>query len=360
MPKVNRPSAAQRLPALIALGANLGPRAQTLDSAVEMLRKLPGVYSLRVSSWHETVPVGGAPGQDVFLNGAALLETDLTAEQLHAHLVHIENSLGRVRAARWDARTIDLDLLLHGQTRCHTPQLTVPHPRMAFRRFVLAPAAEVAGTMLHPVIGWSVAELLAHLEHTPRYIALLGIPGSGKRQLALALADALGLFYVADPVERPHQQQDGAQGSADLASHMYARQLQFLDRGTALSHSAPWRQSQTSAVSDFYFDQCLAYAACSLPHRECESFQLAWAAARVQVAPPQLVIVLDDLLQDNERRGEEDAATRVPCTKGLRHELLRLALRPGVGPAVFVGANNPEAQLSEVLAAIQAMGQPGN
>ena len=95
-------------------------------------------------------PIGGPAGQEPFLNAAALLETSLPPAELLARLQRIELHLGRTRETRWAARTLDLDLLLYDNLVLNTPYLTLPHPRMAFRRFVLEPAAEVAPEMAHP------------------------------------------------------------------------------------------------------------------------------------------------------------------------------------------------------------------
>src|SRR5262245_57414665 len=100
--------------AYIALGSNLGDRRALLDQALDLLRQVPGVTVGAVSSYHETTPVGGPPGQGNYLNAAATLHTDLTASQLLATLLDIEAKLGRVRAERFGPRTIDLDLLLYG------------------------------------------------------------------------------------------------------------------------------------------------------------------------------------------------------------------------------------------------------
>ena len=131
----------------------------------------PQIAVAAVSCWRETAPVGGPPGQPPFLNGALLAETSLAPHDLLAALQQIENDLGRRRAERWGPRTIDLDLLLYDELVLDTPSLTLPHPRMAWRRFVLEPAAEVAGAMLHPTIGWTIARLLEHLNTARPYVA---------------------------------------------------------------------------------------------------------------------------------------------------------------------------------------------
>ncbi len=142
---------------LIGLGSNEGNRQATLDAAVAELARQPQITIAAVSSWCETAPIGGPPQQARFLNGALRAETSLEPHALLSCLQRIENRLGRQRAERWGPRTIDLDLLLYDKLVLDTPSLVLPHPRMAWRRFVLKPAAEVAGAMLHPTIGWTVA-----------------------------------------------------------------------------------------------------------------------------------------------------------------------------------------------------------
>ena len=136
--------------AYIALGSNLGDRAATLEAAVRRLRAEPGLRVLAVSGWHETDPVGGPAGQGKFLNAAATVETDLSPESLLALLQRIENQFGRVRTVKDGPRTLDLDLLLYGEARIASAALTVPHPRMRERAFVLLPLQELAPECVAP------------------------------------------------------------------------------------------------------------------------------------------------------------------------------------------------------------------
>ena len=158
---------------LLAVGANLGDRAATLRKTLELIAALPGTQLLARSTWHETVPVGGPEGQASFLNGAVLVETLLAPGELAAALQDIERQLGREQVVRWDARTIDIDLMLWGDQKIDTADLQIPHPRMSFRQFMLAPAAEIAGEMIHPTSGWTIAALLHQLRSTPRTVAVI-------------------------------------------------------------------------------------------------------------------------------------------------------------------------------------------
>ncbi|MDF2446421.1 MAG: 2-amino-4-hydroxy-6-hydroxymethyldihydropteridine pyrophosphokinae [Moraxellaceae bacterium] len=129
--------------AFIGLGSNLGDAAATLRSAVACLRKLPGSRVTGLSSLYRSTPLG-PPGQDDYLNAVARLETVLTPHSLLQALHIIEDRHGRVRQQRWGARTLDLDLLLYGNDVITSPDLTLPHPEMLNRNFVLIPLLDIA------------------------------------------------------------------------------------------------------------------------------------------------------------------------------------------------------------------------
>lgn len=149
----------------MALGSNLGDRASHLRAAVAALRSLPDSELVAVSEPLETAPVGPIP-QGAYLNAAAVLRTRLSARALLGHLLRIERELGRDRSReqRWGPRTLDLDLLVFGDAVISEPGLTIPHPRMHERRFVLEPLARVAPGMKVPPSGRTVAELLGELD----------------------------------------------------------------------------------------------------------------------------------------------------------------------------------------------------
>jgi len=154
--------------AAIALGSNLGDRERNLREAIARIGELGRVCA--VSSFHDTDPVGYID-QPRFLNAALLVETELQPVELMGALLAIERALGRDRAGSVPKgpRILDLDLLLYGGLTVHTPAtadhptLTLPHPEMHLRRFVLAPLAEIAPEMIHPITGRTITELLTNL-----------------------------------------------------------------------------------------------------------------------------------------------------------------------------------------------------
>ncbi|MCC6738622.1 MAG: 2-amino-4-hydroxy-6-hydroxymethyldihydropteridine diphosphokinase [Planctomycetia bacterium] len=150
----------RRAVAAVGLGSNLGDRAANLRAALAAMARLPGTRLRSHSSFVETDPVG--PPQPRFLNAAALVETTLTPEALLGALLGIEAALGRIRDAAKGPRTIDLDLLTHGAARRRTAFLTLPHPGLHQRLFVLLPLAAIAPRLLVPGRG-RVVQLLAKI-----------------------------------------------------------------------------------------------------------------------------------------------------------------------------------------------------
>ena len=153
----------------IGIGGNLGDRKGTLEKAVAALRVTAGLKVVGQSSWYETAPVG-FHDQPVFLNGALAVTTELPPNDLLEILQHIERLLGRVRNIPDGPRSVDLDLLLYGDLIIDEADLTVPHPRMTERAFVLVPLADILPDAIHPVSQRTVTQLLAELGDTDHLV----------------------------------------------------------------------------------------------------------------------------------------------------------------------------------------------
>lgn len=152
--------------AFIGFGSNLGNRIDFCDRAVSLLGLLPHSRLDALSSLYETEPVddGAAPGPEWFLNGVAQIETDISPKSLLEICREIERALGRDQENRQGPRTLDLDLLLYDDCILNEPALTIPHPRLHQRRFVLAPLVELDPDRRHPTLGGSLRDLLARLD----------------------------------------------------------------------------------------------------------------------------------------------------------------------------------------------------
>ena len=257
---------------------------------------------------------------------------------------------------------------------------------MVWRRFVLEPAAEVAGDMLHPVIGWTVARLLEHLNSARPYVAITGPIAAGKTRLAERLAAAISARLI---VERPDWTRLDA-FYADPTSHAWQTELEFVAERARLLNREAFRQAEKGdsprpsfarcpperpegcfaqmgtvpffrwVVSDFWFDQSVAFARAWLPEEQLPRFLDQFEQLRRTVVQPKLIVVLDSpadqLLAGVRRRGRE-------CERRLTYEQLdrirqtvrQQAGRPGLGPVLQMTGDEPETVFAEVLAAVRGM-----
>jgi 2-amino-4-hydroxy-6-hydroxymethyldihydropteridine diphosphokinase len=152
---------------LIALGSNLGDRLENLRAGLAGIEEAAGVDIVAVSPVYETAPVGGPDDQGPYLNAALAADTTLDAAELLALLHRIEAGRERQRTVHWGPRTLDLDLLVHGDLVTDTATLEVPHPRMHERRFVMVPVCDIAPDVVHPRLGRTMRDLLADLPVEP-------------------------------------------------------------------------------------------------------------------------------------------------------------------------------------------------
>jgi 2-amino-4-hydroxy-6-hydroxymethyldihydropteridine diphosphokinase len=158
-----------RISAFIALGSNRSSRAERIRRALFLLDGTPGTRVVDVSGLYETEPLYYRPQAD-FLNCVAAIETALDPFGLLAACRKIEGELGRIRTRRYGPREIDLDIIAYGRRMIRTPELTIPHPGLAGRRFVLLPLRELAPYWRHPVLDRGVGELLAALGESGRVV----------------------------------------------------------------------------------------------------------------------------------------------------------------------------------------------
>jgi len=269
---------------LIGCGSNRGRRREQIDRAVELLRFMPGVSVRAVSHYRETAPVGGPAGQQAFLNGACLIDTDLPPFKVLEILAAIEKTLHRERAERWAARTIDLDLLLYGDVVMDTPDLTIPHPRMATRRFVLEPAAEIAGDLVFPPAACSVRDLLDNISKPHPLIAVVGVPGSGATEVASVVADAV----MGRPLHAP-----AALPTADGGPRAsLARWRQTLAAWSAPLDRHHWNDEGVATIADYWCDGLVAAAADDLDADELDDLRAEADAVASRSVMPCVVIML--------------------------------------------------------------------
>ncbi|MHC4914808.1 MAG: 2-amino-4-hydroxy-6-hydroxymethyldihydropteridine diphosphokinase [Planctomycetota bacterium] len=301
----------------LGLGANLGEREASIRRALEMLAER-GVGVRVVSALIETEAVGGPPGQPRFLNGAALVETDLSPRELLEVCSEVEAALGRDRSAgRWAARTIDIDILVYGQRVIDAPDLTVPHPRIARRGFVLEPLAEIAPGLAVPGTGRTVAELWAAFNAEGfrptwrprtvpwRHIAVEGPMGVGKTTLAARLAHELGYRLV---LEAPESNPFLPMMYRDRRRWAFHAQVAFLlDRWRQLSRLAQGDLFAPGAVSDYFFEKDRIFAGINLSVEELVLYMRLEEGMGERLPRPDAIIYLraglPALLERVRRRG---------------------------------------------------------
>ncbi len=186
---------------LISFGSNLGDRDSVIAQAASMVASSSMLSSFATSRLFETPPIGGPEGQEPFLNAVAACETTHSAIEILAFLQSVETELGRQRRKRWDARSIDLDVVLHGALVGGGAALVVPHPRYTARQFVLQPACDVAGHYRDPRFGWTLTQLSKHLSSGNASLALVGADAATRAWLCERLKEDHGIRVFAETIE---------------------------------------------------------------------------------------------------------------------------------------------------------------
>ncbi len=228
---------------------------------------------------------------------------------------------------------------------------------MAWRRFVLEPAVEVASSMLHPPTGWTIARLLQHLEDTPAYLAVTGPIGVGKTRLAEGLARAASAGLIAEQINVL----DLERFYHDPAGTGWAMELEFLQQRVRLlaADGPQWQLPEGSWVSDFWFGQSAAFADTWLASGEQAEFRRRWAEARRSVVRPRLIVLLDAptevLLNRIRRRGRGGEESLTAEILDQIREKIRIETRqPDVGPVMHVTLDESQPMIEEISAAMQS------
>ena len=154
--------------AYLALGSNMGNKARHIINAFIEIDDLPGTKVKRISQIIKSAPEGGPEGQEDYMNGACIIETELFPEELLKNISQIEKKHGRIRSTKWGPRPLDIDILFYDDLAIETEELTIPHPRMQERLFVLKPLSEIAANFIHPILKKSILTLMREIEDEMR------------------------------------------------------------------------------------------------------------------------------------------------------------------------------------------------
>ena len=346
---------------LIALGANLGDAEQTLQAVLAHLARLPQVRQLVASRIYTTAPIGGPPGQPPFANAAARFETDLSPLAVLALLQSLEHQWGRERVTFWGPRTLDLDLLLYDEQRIDSPILTVPHPRMAMRRFVLEPAVEIAPLLRHPTSGLPLQQLWDHVNSAPLYVALSSACWFAKMHVATTTVERLMQQKVVattttmrgmtvwgpPPVSDPEH--SFVEHYCDLLPRL-AEDLQSLLAGAPACWliSGFW-PAEVRLGGELWFTGEARNVALAAYDRAFATVPAPRLIAFLET-PNDLLLLNPDLASQDERY--RDQAQRLASQ---RDALTQLIEKTRGTPVLRLSAARPEAAIEEVSAAVLAM-----
>jgi 2-amino-4-hydroxy-6-hydroxymethyldihydropteridine diphosphokinase len=225
---------------LISFGANIGNPLKTILAAAEQLQHIlcRSDQPFQLSRCFRTPPVGGPSGQPPFVNAVAALTTCCSPWEVWHAIRHVEHELGRERNQRWEARRIDLDILIYGEQRIWTPHLKIPHPRMCMRRFILLPAMDVAPKWIDPVTGWTIEQLAENVRHGAGNFVLIAEPtGSASITLAEA-ARRTGAAWNTPAERQPHNYSECAP-PLQRVDHQSGRWISLVERSLTSNSKNP-------------------------------------------------------------------------------------------------------------------------
>ncbi len=299
--------------AYIGLGSNLGNREGYINSAIKLLADNEHIELVRASDIIETAPLARIE-QPRYLNAVAEVKTSLSPEDLHKKMLEIERSLGREKkqgprlagTKKWASRIIDLDLLLFGEQIINHSKLTVPHPQMHLRSFVLKGLCQLNGNLLHPVIKEPVKVLTERLNgqdfvlnsEIPQLVSIAGIIGVGKTTLVEKLSNLLNCKCILEAYDKNPFLPKVYAGDKELALDS---QVYFLTSRIAQLNPNELKPGRL-AISDYIFEKELIYARRLLNAEQLSLYEKMYRPFSSEVSAPVLVIYLTDSIKNCQDR----------------------------------------------------------
>lgn len=315
---------AETTTAYIGLGSNQGDRSRYIQSAIEMLSRTPGVRVAGQSKLRQTPALSVSGSQPDYLNAVIEIKTPLSPLDLHKTLQEAEIRLGRVRCEKWGQRTIDLDLLLYGDSSINEPKLCVPHRQLHLRSFVLDGLVELCPNFVHPVLGRTMAELAKRLNGQnfamhparPQLVSVAGLIGVGKTTLTRGLAENWGGQAIFEEYDKnPYLAQVYA-GRKDLALDS---ELYFLS-SSARQLSTETLTAGRIYINDYVFEKALIYARSWLEPTQLAEYEKTYPEQHKKAVSPAAVVYLQDSVENCLERIHR---RQRPFEQGIEPEFLK-------------------------------------